>query len=279
MNTRPWHQNLNTLPPAITPPRSLHYAAMASILDSPIQTGEPAHELSSIFSQISLYDDTLPVAHQPPPPCSPVKFKQRPGPRKQPISAAPRWIPPPAATPTRAKRSRTVEFKLGVLSWAHYAHWAKWTMVEVEPENLPLRRFSRDLVSRIRIRYQSGERYNIQVELRVLLPIKYSILFTSQANKFLRWCRRRHFYFRLVVEVSEFDPVLHDGRNSRRLSLLPLQKGEKPVVQFNEKGYANTDIILFCSKTYASPGSPPYPTRHRSFSLTPNRSCTDVLER
>ena len=105
-----------------TSPHSLHYAAMASILDSPIQTGEPVHELSSIFPQISLYDYTLPVAHQPPPPpCSPVKFKQRPGPRKQPISAAPCWIPPPAATPTRAKRSRTVEFKLGVLSWAHYA--------------------------------------------------------------------------------------------------------------------------------------------------------------
>jgi hypothetical protein len=46
--------------------------------------------------------------------------KKRPGPRRQPISAAPRWIPPAAATPSRAKRARTTEFKLGVLAWAHH---------------------------------------------------------------------------------------------------------------------------------------------------------------
>jgi hypothetical protein len=46
--------------------------------------------------------------------------RERPGPRRQPISAAPRWIPPAAATPSRAKRARTTEFKLGVLAWAHH---------------------------------------------------------------------------------------------------------------------------------------------------------------
>jgi hypothetical protein len=42
---------------------------------------------------------------------------KKPGPKRQPITAAPRWIPPATATPSRAKRSRDVSFKLAVLSW------------------------------------------------------------------------------------------------------------------------------------------------------------------
>jgi len=33
---------------------------------------------------------------------------------------APYWVPLPAATPSRAKQSRTVEFKFQVLSWAEH---------------------------------------------------------------------------------------------------------------------------------------------------------------
>jgi hypothetical protein len=38
--------------------------------------------------------------------------------RRQPIPAAPWWMPPAAATPSRAKRVRTTEFQLEVLAWA-----------------------------------------------------------------------------------------------------------------------------------------------------------------
>ena len=107
-----------------------------SVLDYPIPPPgslESVHVLSTVFSQTSLqslatpstpppaaYSD-LAVAVAAPQRCSPVKFKQRPGPRKKLIEAATRWFPPPTAAPSRAKRGRIVEFKLGVLSWAHHA--------------------------------------------------------------------------------------------------------------------------------------------------------------
>ena len=75
--------------------------------------------LKMILSQASLYL----AANTPRTPSgkrSPVKFKQWPGPRKQPIAVIPRWVPPAAATPSRAKKCRTVEFKLRVLSWAEH---------------------------------------------------------------------------------------------------------------------------------------------------------------
>jgi hypothetical protein len=79
---------------------------------------QPVEILTTILSQATL----LSTIDSPRTPRnrSPVKFKQRPGPRKEPIAMAPRWAPPPAATPSRAKRCRTVEFKLGVLSWAEH---------------------------------------------------------------------------------------------------------------------------------------------------------------
>ena len=100
-----------------------------SVLDDPIPLGslESVHVLSTLFSQTSLqstqstpplvdsHPDKPLAAHH-----SPVKFKQQSGPRKQPIEAALRWFPPPTATLSRAKRGRTIEFKLGVLSWAHH---------------------------------------------------------------------------------------------------------------------------------------------------------------
>jgi hypothetical protein len=77
-----------------------------SIIDDQASGSEqPVELLTSIFSQASLQ----PTADTP---------RTLAGPRKHPISAAPRWVPLPAATPSRAKRCRTVEFKLRVLSWA-----------------------------------------------------------------------------------------------------------------------------------------------------------------
>ena len=90
-----------------------------SIIDDQASGSEqPVALLATIFSQASLQ----PTADTPRTPSnrSPVKFKQRPGPRKHPISVVPRWVPLPAATPSRAKRCRTVEFKLRVLSWAEH---------------------------------------------------------------------------------------------------------------------------------------------------------------
>jgi len=90
-----------------------------SIIDYQVSGSEqPVTLLTTIFSQASLQ----PTADTPRTPSNrtPVKFKQRPGPRKHPISVAPRWVPLPAATPSRAKRCRTVEFKLRVLSWAEH---------------------------------------------------------------------------------------------------------------------------------------------------------------
>lgn len=53
-------------------------------------------------------------------PISPRKPKWKPGPRREPISAVTRAVPVSLGTPSRARRSTTVKFKLGVLSWAHH---------------------------------------------------------------------------------------------------------------------------------------------------------------
>lgn len=44
------------------------------------------------------------------------KLKRKPGPRRAPISATARMIPVPFATPSKAKRTYNVKFKLGVLA-------------------------------------------------------------------------------------------------------------------------------------------------------------------
>jgi len=90
-----------------------------SIINDRVSGSElPVELLTMIFSQASLQ----PTTDMPRTPSnrSPVKSKQRPGPRKHPISVVPCWVPLPAATPSRAKRCRTVEFKLQVLSWAEH---------------------------------------------------------------------------------------------------------------------------------------------------------------
>ena len=90
-----------------------------SIIDDRVSGSKlPVELLTTIFSQASLQ----PTANTPRTPSnhSPVKCKQWPEPRKHPISVARRWVPPPVATPSRAKWCRTVEFKLRVLSWAEH---------------------------------------------------------------------------------------------------------------------------------------------------------------
>ena len=102
-------------PPSPTP--RVHHT---SVLDSPVQPA-PVHELSRIFAAVSLHSTAdNESATSTPDIRSPLKFRQRPGPRKKGAAEAPRWIPPPTATPSRAKRPRTVAFKLGVLAWAHH---------------------------------------------------------------------------------------------------------------------------------------------------------------
>jgi len=90
-----------------------------SIIDDRTSSStQPVELLATIFSQASLQ----PTANTPrtPDKRSPVKVKQRPGPRKNPIAVVPRWVSLPAVTPSRARRCRTVEFKLRVLSWAEH---------------------------------------------------------------------------------------------------------------------------------------------------------------
>ena len=79
---------------------------------------QPVELLAAIFSQAFLQ----PTANTPRTPNkrSLVTAKQWPGPCKHPIAVAPRWVPLPVVTPSRAKRCRTVEFKLRVLSWAEH---------------------------------------------------------------------------------------------------------------------------------------------------------------
>ena len=102
-------------PPSPTP--RVHHT---SVLDSPVQPA-PVHELSRIFAAASLHSTAdNESATSTPDIRSPLKFRQRPGPRKKGAAEAPRWILPPTATPSRAKRPRTVAFKLGVLAWAHH---------------------------------------------------------------------------------------------------------------------------------------------------------------
>src|SRR5258706_2178954 len=101
-------------PPSPTP--RVHHT---SVLDSPVPPA-PVHELSRIFAAVSLHSTADDESASTPDLRSPLKFGQRPGPRKKGAAEAPRWIPPPTATPSRAKRPRTVAFKLGVLAWAHH---------------------------------------------------------------------------------------------------------------------------------------------------------------
>jgi len=101
-------------PPSPTP--RIHHT---SVLDSPVPP-VPVHELSKIFSAVNLQSTAEDELASKLDLCSPLMFRQRPGPHKKGVAEASRWIPRPAATPSRAKRSRTVEFKLGVLAWAHH---------------------------------------------------------------------------------------------------------------------------------------------------------------
>jgi len=90
-----------------------------SVLDSPVPP-VPVHELLKIFSAVNLQSTAADELASKLDLCSPLKFRQWPDTRKKGVAEAPRWIPCPAATPSRAKHSCTVEFKLGVLVWAHH---------------------------------------------------------------------------------------------------------------------------------------------------------------
>jgi hypothetical protein len=114
MAPRRRHAPAANFPPSPTP--RVHHT---SVLDSPAPP-VPVHELSKIFSAVNLQSIAEDESTSKPDLRSPLKFRQRPGPCKKAVAEAPRWIPPPAATPSRAKRSRTVEFKLGVLAWAQH---------------------------------------------------------------------------------------------------------------------------------------------------------------
>ena len=89
-------------PPSPTP--RVHHT---SVLDSPVQPA-PVHELSRIFAAVSLHSTAdNESATSTPDIRSPLKFRQRPGPRKKGAAEAPRWIPPPIATPSRVKNQGT----------------------------------------------------------------------------------------------------------------------------------------------------------------------------
>jgi len=114
-----------------------------SIIDNQASSStQPVEYLTDIFSQASLQ----PTADTPRTPNkrSPIKFKQRPGPRKHPIAVGVRWVPLPVVTPSRARKCRSVEFKLRVLSWAE--HWG-WMVEMVGNGNLYARRYNYDLGS------------------------------------------------------------------------------------------------------------------------------------
>jgi len=85
---------------------------MPSVLDNPIQTGAPVHDLSAIFSEISLLGNDTSDSPPLPPLRSPAKPKPRHCQHKKPEVAVSRWIPPPTATPSRAKRGRTVRLAI-----------------------------------------------------------------------------------------------------------------------------------------------------------------------
>lgn len=91
-----------TTPPFSTPRYHLYHVSTNSQRYSLPSTYSPPPRMSQLASQISI----------------PLKFRQRPGPCKNGVAEATRWIPRPAAKPSRAKCSLTVEFKLGVLAWA-----------------------------------------------------------------------------------------------------------------------------------------------------------------
>ena len=79
-------------------------------------TSVNGHGLSILFSTIGL-QSTRELARSSQPDItarSPLKFKRRPGPQKQPIPAVPRWIPLAAATPllSQSMSARTENFRL-----------------------------------------------------------------------------------------------------------------------------------------------------------------------
>jgi len=86
-----------------------------SIIDDQASSStQPVELLTAIVSQPSL----PPASNRTPDKRS--QSSKRPGPRKHPIAVAPCWVPLPAATPSKARRCRTVEFKLGVFSRAEH---------------------------------------------------------------------------------------------------------------------------------------------------------------
>jgi hypothetical protein len=131
---------------------------------------------------------------------STAKPKPRPGPRKQPVAAVSRWIPPPAATPSKPNAVGRLSFKLGVLSWAHYT--------EVDNGNGGTRKPTIEEIwhSRMGIRYQSGEWYSVKLLLRNSIP-DLQLIFTLiqeasllQAREKTQRIRAKHPVYNAVPE-------------------------------------------------------------------------------
>src|SRR5258706_12010857 len=95
-------------PPSPTP--RVHHT---SVLDSPVQPA-PVHELSRIFTAVSLHSTADDESASTPDLRSPLKFRQRPGPRKKEVAEAPGWIHPPPPQPSQPKAPAPVHFNLGV---------------------------------------------------------------------------------------------------------------------------------------------------------------------
>jgi hypothetical protein len=130
---------------------------------------------------------------------STAKPKLRPGPRNNQlqqslVASADRYT-------LEAKRGRTVEFKVDVLSWAHHTEVDNGNG---EPESLRLRRSGIDSVSRMGIRYQTGGVYSVKLLLRNSVP-DLQLIFTLiqkasllQAHEKTRQIRAKHSVYNAV---------------------------------------------------------------------------------
>ena len=177
--------------------------------------------LTTILSQVSLHL----AANTPRTPSSkrlPVKFKQRPGPRKQPIAVVPRWVPPAVATPSRAKKCRTVEFKLRVLSWAEHT--------QVDDRNGGQRKPTR---KEVQVRFGLKQKNQVPKLKKVHCEM---IRLLQDITNYCGLHRMRHCCFKQVNTPYVYGAATHGGRNLRNNYAMRLRSGKNSDALYAASG-------------------------------------------
>jgi hypothetical protein len=162
---------------------------------------------------------------------------------------APRWAPLPAATPSRARRCRTVEFKLRVLSWAEHGR--------VDDGNGGQRK---PTCQEVRVRFGLKQRNQVLKWKKVRCKIIRLLLKVTDRSLH----RTRHCYFKRINALCAYGAATHDGRNLKNNYAPHLRSGENWDVLYvasgssvPRSGYSGRSIlILLLNSASRMAGSP-----------------------